>query len=72
MIPQPLTPDLLEIASAWRAGIASNRAGFAQGSNPYSYRYFRDSEERLKAWAFDLGWRESERLMERRQAKGAA
>lgn len=75
MTPQPLPLDLLDIFSAWRAGIASHQAGFALTSNPY--RGFPEFGERLrdsqmKSWAFALGWREAEWLMERRQARGAA
>lgn len=76
----PPSIDLLFMELACRSGIYSNLAGFHQQSNPYAgsellfAEWDRDRLRRLKAWAFDLGWREAQRLDQahRRKLKGAA
>jgi len=74
--PQTIALDLIDVDAAWRAGISSFRAGFPQHANPWEGCVPEFGERlrdvKLKAWAFDFGWRESMWLGEaRRKAVGA-
>jgi len=61
------------VQNAFLAGIESHRAGFPESANPYADNPFmrvtaswiRDRGARLREWAFDLGWRERDRITRR-------
>ena len=66
----PTPPDLFGIELAALSGASSHQAGLALSSNPYRYETLR--EMRLTAWAFELGWRESEWIAKRAREGRAA
>ena len=59
---KPIPEDLYALWVAHGSGGAAQRAGFPESSNHYLDAVrgrFSLAAERLKAWAWDLGWRES-------------
>lgn len=71
MTPHRLAKDLYEIEAAALAGATDHDKGFPIAANPYTASLLRNLREgKLHAWAWALGWRETEWLRVRKM-KGA-
>jgi hypothetical protein len=58
--PEPIPDDLFALYVAHGMGVAAQRAGFPVTANGYVPLLAQlPKEDRLKVWAWELGWREA-------------